>query len=169
MLIEFTVGNFLSFKDPVTFSMLASSITEHEEDNVFKAKDKYRLLKSAAIYGANASGKSNLIKAMAFMREFVEESSKDKQAKEPIEVENYRLSTETDNKPSFFEVVFIHENVKYRYGFEVDKEKVHTEWLFSSKLDNKSVRETILLIRDLYDIEINEKKFKDGRLIKEEN
>ncbi len=76
MLIEFSVGNFLSFKDTVTFSMLAAPITEHEESNVFTV-DKFRLLKSSVIYGANASGKSNFIKAMGFMCRFVANSSKE--------------------------------------------------------------------------------------------
>ena len=63
MLIQFKVGNFRSFKDIATLSMVASAIKEHEENNVFSAGN-LRLLKNIALYGANASGKSNLIKAM---------------------------------------------------------------------------------------------------------
>ena len=77
MLIEFTVGNFLSFKEKKTFSMLASSISELEEDNTFKVNEKVKLLKSAAIYGANASGKSNLVEALSFVRDFIVNSSKE--------------------------------------------------------------------------------------------
>ena len=167
MLIEFTVGNFLSFKEKKTFSMLASSISELEEDNTFKVNEKVKLLKSAAIYGANASGKSNLVEALSFVRDFIVNSSKESQQGEPIDVENYRLSTETDNKPSFFEIVFVYENIKYRYGFEVDEEKVHSEWLFTAKFSNKTLRETKLFIREFNEIEINEKQFKEGKLVKE--
>ena len=63
MIIEFTVGNFLSFKENKTLSLEATAITEHKE-STFKAGD-YNLLKSAVLYGANSSGKSNLIKAMS--------------------------------------------------------------------------------------------------------
>lgn len=67
MLIEFSVGNYLSFKDTVTFSMVASNIKQHSDTHTFEMLD-YKLLKSAVIYGANASGKSNLIKAMFLQR-----------------------------------------------------------------------------------------------------
>ncbi|HJV16007.1 MAG TPA: AAA family ATPase, partial [Bacillales bacterium] len=66
MLIEFSVKNYLSFKEPVTFSMVASPIKEFKDTNTF-TKSNINLLKSSVIYGANASGKSNLFKAMNFM------------------------------------------------------------------------------------------------------
>lgn len=130
MLIQFSVSNFLSFKDQVTFSMVASTIKEHYDTNVFEASKKLKLLKSAVIYGANASGKSNLFRAMQFARKFILISSKETQATEEIRVTNFKLSTETESKPSFFEFVFLLEGVQYRYGFEVDKVEVQREWLF---------------------------------------
>ncbi|MCX6706139.1 MAG: AAA family ATPase, partial [Candidatus Woesebacteria bacterium] len=130
MLIQFSVSNFLSFKDQVTFSMVASTIKEHYDTNVFEASKKLKLLKSAVIYGANASGKSNLFRAMQFARKFILISSKETQATEEIRVTNFKLSTETESKPSFFEFVFLLEGVQYRYGFEVDRIEVQREWLF---------------------------------------
>jgi AAA15 family ATPase/GTPase len=132
MLVQFSVGNFLSFKEIVTLSMVASSIKEHRETNVFKAKNsKIELLKSGVIYGANASGKSNFFKAMNFMANFIKNSSKEGQVGEEIDgVESFRLSTETFEKPSYFEIVFILENIMYRYGFEVDYKEVKSEWLY---------------------------------------
>jgi AAA15 family ATPase/GTPase len=162
MVIEFTVGNFLSFKDPVTFSMESVKISELEESNVFSF-DKLKLLKSAVIYGANASGKSNLVKAMGFMKWFVLNSSKETQVEEPIKIENFRLSTETENKPSFFEIVFICDQKKYRYGFEIDKEKIHSEWLFF----NPTRQEAKLFVREGEEIEIGTTYFKEGRKRKE--
>ncbi len=156
MLIEFTVGNLLSFKDPVTFSMEAASISELEESNTFEF-GKYRLLKSGVVYGANASGKSNLITAMGFMRWFIINSSKESQAEEPIDVDNFKLSTETENAPSFFEIVFICDQKKYRYGFEVDREQIHSEWLFFTP----STREARLFTRDKNGIKIGT-YFKEG-------
>ena len=70
MLLEFSVKNFLSFKDEITLSMYASAeITEHERYDVFSVGGQL-LLRTAVIYGANASGKTNLIKAMQFMKSF---------------------------------------------------------------------------------------------------
>ena len=69
MIVEFTVGNFLSFKDNKTLSLEATNISEYK-DSVFK-KGNYNLLKSAVLYGANSSGKSNLIKAMSIMRKII--------------------------------------------------------------------------------------------------
>ncbi|MBI3361867.1 MAG: AAA family ATPase, partial [Chloroflexi bacterium] len=134
MLVEFTVGNYKSFKDRVTLSMVASNVMakdkQLDENNVFGVGDELRLLTNAAIYGANASGKSNLIAAMRFMRRFVLGSSKDTQAAEAISVEPFRLSTETSRQPSFFEIVFILSGKRYRYGFEVNVERVISEWLY---------------------------------------
>lgn len=133
MLIEFSVGNYLSFKEKVTFSMVATDLgtnTRLDENNVFQVDDELSLLKSAAIYGANASGKSNLIKAVGFMRWFVLNSSSHTQITDLIDVDEFKLSTETVNKPSFFEIVFLLDKKIYRYGFELDKKQVISEWFF---------------------------------------
>jgi hypothetical protein len=127
MLIKFKVGNYLSFKDEVELCMEPSSIREYADDNIAPG---HNLLKSAVLYGANSSGKSNLLKAIAFMKKFIIESSKDKQANEKIEVERFKLSTETETTPSHFEVEFFCGEIKYRYGFEVDINRVHGEWLY---------------------------------------
>lgn len=132
MFIEFSVENYLSFRDLVTFSMVASPIKEHAETHVFEANKYFKLLKIGTLYGANASGKSNLFKAMSFMSEFVENSSKDSQAEDEINVENFRLSTDTQDKPSTFEIVFIQGDYRYRYGFQVSSAKVESEWLFQA-------------------------------------
>ncbi|MYC96166.1 MAG: ATP-binding protein [Caldilineaceae bacterium SB0661_bin_32] len=133
MLIEFSVANYRSFRDEVTFSMVASPIkaggAKLDERNQFPAPGDVNLLTSAAIYGANASGKSNLVAAINFMRRFVMTSSNISEVDEGIDVEPFRLSTETDTEPSFFEVVFIAEEQHYRYGFEVNAERVVAEWL----------------------------------------
>lgn len=129
MLIEFTVGNYKSFKNPVTFSMLASSLTEHRDTHVFR-RHKFDLLKSSVIFGANASGKSNLFDAISFMKEFIFSSAKDMQISEKIKTQSFKLSTETENKPSMFEIIFFIDQIRYRYGFQVTEEKVEAEWLF---------------------------------------
>ena len=134
MLIEFTVGNYRSFKEPVTFSMVAADLKGTNEpvdaNNVFQVNDKLKLLKSAAIYGANASGKSNLARAMMFMRWFMINSSRQTQTTDKIQVEPFLLSLETEQEPSLFEIVIIIEEKQYRYGFEVTTDRVIAEWLF---------------------------------------
>ncbi|MDZ7963233.1 MAG: ATP-binding protein [Aulosira sp. DedQUE10] len=134
MLIEFSVGNYRSFKEQVTFSMVAANLVAQDkkldENNVFEVDNDLKLLKSAAIYGANASGKSNLAKALGFMRWFMVNSSKETQSTEKIGVERFQLSTETEAKPSFFEIVFLINGKRYRYGFEATRDKVVSEWLF---------------------------------------
>src|SRR5262245_42757713 len=134
MLIEFSVGNYKSFKEPVNFSMVAAPLTAQnkslDQSNAFRFSNHLRLLKCAGIYGANASGKSNLSKAIRFMKYFILNSSKETQSSDIIPIDPFRLSTETVGKPSFFEMVFIANGRRYRYGFETTPEKVINEWLF---------------------------------------
>lgn len=154
MLVEFSVGNYKSFKDVVTFSMvssnLASKVKRLDTSNVFHYKKNINLLKTAAIYGANASGKSNFVKSLIFMKNFVKNSSKESQATEEIGAEQFRLSTATDGKPSLFEIIFINNDIRYRYGFEADNEKIHSEWLFRAK-----ERETNLFQREYQNITLS--------------
>ncbi|BAZ23301.1 hypothetical protein NIES4073_41890 [Kalymmatonema gypsitolerans NIES-4073] len=162
MLIEFSVGNYRSFKEQVTFSMVAANLVAKDkkldENNVFEVDDDLKLLKSAAIYGANASGKSNLAKALDFMRWFMVNSSKETQSTEKIGVERFKLSTETEDKPSFFEIVFLMNGKRYRYGFEATRDKVVSEWLFYVP---KS-RETKLFERKLDNITVSKTYKADG-------
>ncbi|RLT37735.1 MAG: ATP-binding protein [Chloroflexi bacterium] len=134
MLIEFSIGNFRSFRDKVTFSMVAAALKSKnpqvDDNNVFSVEGQPTLLTSAAIYGANASGKSNLIKAIGFMRKFVLNSTKETQAVGAIGAEPFALHTETAGKPSHFEMVFVADDIRYRYGFEATTERVVSEWLF---------------------------------------
>jgi len=104
MLIQFTVGNFKSFKDKATLSLEATRDEWREDDNVAQCRGK-RLLKAVAIYGPNAGGKSNFLVAMDQYRELIKESSKDTQKGEPISVSPFRLHNTTEKAPSFFEAI----------------------------------------------------------------
>lgn len=158
MLVEFKVGNFLSFKDIATLSMVASPDKEHLDTNTIKINDKLRLIRSAAVYGANASGKTNLFQAMAFMRYFILNSSKESLSTEKIPVDKFSLSTETEKMPSTFEATFIIDNIRYRYGFQVDKDRIHNEWLFFVP----TIREAMLFIREKDKIKLGP-GFKEGK------
>ena len=162
MLVEFSVANFLSFKNRVTFSMVASNDTELQESNVVQT-EKHRLVKSAVVYGANASGKSNLLSAIRFMRRMVLTSSKDTQANEEIDVTRFLLSTDCDEKPSTFEMVFLHNQTQYRYGFEVDQKRIHSEWLFSVP----TTKEAEYFVREGTKITVNPARFKEGKGLEE--
>ena len=131
MLIEFTVGNYLSFKDRKTLSMEAATVKEHAETNV-SIQGRFELLKGAVLYGANASGKSNLLAAMSTMRRLVSQSLK-ASSEDTLNITPFLLHNETAFQPSFFEVLILVNDVRYRYGFEVDNESVRSEWLFVSK------------------------------------
>lgn len=163
MLIEFTVGNFRSFKGRTTLSMVATNTNARDplinKNNTVPVNNKLTLLTSAAIYGANASGKSNVVNAFAFMRQLVLSSAKESQTGELIGVDSFRLSTETEKEPSFFEVVFLFNGIHYRYGFEVTPSQIVSEWLFSAH----KTRESKLYIRESNSIEISQRLFKEGR------
>lgn len=157
MLIQFNVGNFRSFKSLTTLNLEASADKEHEE-SVFSTSESLSLLKTAALFGANASGKSNLFSALAFMRNFTLNSS-NAQITSKVLVEPFKLSTETEHKPSYFEILFVHEDTRYRYGFEVNTHKVFTEWLFNYPKG----KETKLFTREGNEISVNKNKFPEGK------
>ena len=160
MLLEFSVGNYLSFKTKTTLSLFATPIKEHIDTNIFSTQ-RYDLLKGAVIYGANASGKSNMIKAMSTMRRLVLQSFEQSSANE-LDITPFLLSTETENLPSFFEAVFLIDNIRYRYGFEADDKNVHAEWLFEAPKQT----EKPLFIREKDGIEVM-KAFTEGKDIEE--
>lgn len=129
MLIEFSVENFLSIKDRVTLSMVASKDTSHE-NNLIKDTDKgLNVLKTAAIYGANASGKTNVLKAISFFSSLIRNSHEMQQGKK-FGLENFKLDRDYKSKPSSFDIIFKVDDVKYAYGFSVTDDKVIDEYLY---------------------------------------
>jgi uncharacterized protein len=165
MLIEFTVGNYRSFKDKVTFSMVAADLKLPENDtrrmNVFSVNG-LDLLKTGAIYGANASGKSNLISAMKFLHYFLLLSPLPDVFKSHVYLEPFRLADRTRDQPSFFEISFTVDNKQYRYGFEVSVDRVHSEWLFWVP----EKRESRLFFREGRQFKIS-KAFKEAKGLEE--
>lgn len=155
MLIEFTVGNFLSFKDKKTLDLNAASITELPE-NVVKC-GSHKLLRSAVVYGANSSGKSNLIKAIERMKMVVLSSVRLNDG-EALHYTPFLLSSETEHAPTHFEVEFLIESTKYRYGFEYNETQIVNEWLFQQQGNRM---EQTLFIRTLEGIDVDN-RFKEG-------
>jgi AAA15 family ATPase/GTPase len=132
MLIEFRVKNFRSFKDEQVLSMVASSDKESLPNNVVEA-GKLRLLKTAAIYGANASGKSNLIWALYVMQRMVKESANSGAMVWPKSMAPFLLGKGFEKEPISFEVIFIYKDIKYQYGFSVITPSmwILEEWLIA--------------------------------------
>lgn len=129
MLIEFRVENFRSFKGEQVLSMVASGSDKSLPDNCMDA-GKLKLLRGAAIYGPNASGKSNLIKALSVMQNLVL-SSTDSRPGGFLPVVPFLFRPKGLKLPSKFEVVFIHQSVRYQYGFSATSSKILTEWLYA--------------------------------------
>jgi AAA15 family ATPase/GTPase len=161
MIEEFSFGNFWSFKDIQTLNMTAAKIksknSQLDNINIFPVNKDISLLKAKAIYGANASGKSNVIKALVSFIRIIKDSVKEEKALSLID--SFQLSTETENMPTFFQLIFRIGKTRYRYGFEADDKSIKSEWLFSTP--NK--REQPLFIReDKLIVEINQTHFEEG-------
>ena len=129
MLLQFTVENFACFADEVLFSMVASSGAEHPRHVVqSETGRKPRVLRVAALYGANAHGKTKLIEGLSVARRLVIRGTK---SGARIRVAPFRLDPARVGQPSRFEFVIDYGGVEYSYGFAVDTERVHEEWLFA--------------------------------------
>src|SRR5882724_11369906 len=132
MFIEFQVGNFRSFRDIQKFTMRASPKRPNDhgldENNVFVEGD-LRLLRTKAIYGSNASGKSNFIKAIGAFNLMVNRSVIDEEVTRRIWNERFQLITDWEDQPMFFQYVFSKNEETFRYGFEILKNCVNCEWL----------------------------------------
>lgn len=146
MLVEFRFGNFSSFKDEAVLNMLTApqldGDAELDEKNVFAVPGhaNQHLLRAAGIYGANASGKSNLLNAINIMQRVVT-SSTDSDFR--YAVPPFVFDTTSHHKPSFFEIVFVLEKILFRYGFELIHDAkspyVSKEWLYHTQSENEEV------------------------------
>ncbi len=161
MLIRFTVENFRSFRDPVTLDMTATRLTspypELDSGAVHAISPRLGLLKAATIFGANASGKSNLIRAISIFKGMVQKSASEMPPGPGLPFEPFRLLEGADRNPSQFEIELYDDGARYRYGFAFDWERIHREWLFRTLQ-----REAPLFTRDGQDITVHA-SFAEGR------
>jgi uncharacterized protein len=131
MLITFKINNFLSFDAPIEFMMQAGTVRGSElNHHVIKGKGRndVDILKSAIIYGANASGKSNFIKAIEFAKNIVLRGL----TEVTTENKHFRLDTQNIEQPTQFEFEFKHNGKMYAYGvvLSLKNRKIQEEWLF---------------------------------------
>ena len=162
MLIQFSVRNFRTFKEKATLSLIASNYDKKREaENIVEDPTfNLRVLKSAVIYGANASGKSKFMEALLFMRSFAIGSSRESQKGDAIKVHPFKLNVESVNEPSEFEVIFTYKNVMYRYGFEADKDKIVSEWFYYKP----NTKEVELFFRDNQNFDVHPRNFTKGAI-----
>jgi hypothetical protein len=166
MIIQFSVKNYKSFRDKAKLNFLASRYDKDLENNLVEIPQfQLKVVKSTVFYGANAAGKSKLMDAMSFMRHFMLRSSADMQSKDKISIVPFRLNPASEQSPSEFEIIFLHEGELFRYGFEVTQEKVVSEWLFH----RPKTKEIELFFRDEQNFEaVHSKLFRIGaRLVKD--
>ena len=154
MLIEFSVENYRSIKDRQTLSLVAGS-NEELPDNCIET-GKLKLLKTVGIYGANASGKSNLLKALDSMLSIITKSAGNKPLDE-LRHNPFLLDKEAIHKPSEFEIIFNKDETRYQYGFSFTEERIHNEWLYYTP--EKQARK---LFDRAYNPETDETKFSYG-------
>ncbi len=143
MIQEISVQNYMSFRDRVTFSFEATKDKTFEEYQVVEVAKGIRLLRFALVYGANASGKSNLLQIFDFLRSFWFDINQN--VDEHTGVIPFKLDTNTPNEPSVFEIKFYIGSTRYWYVLELDQNKVYNEKLYYYK----SVQPTMLFSREL--------------------
>lgn len=156
MLVNFTFKNYRSFKNEMTLSMEAASIQELS-DAVVKSCDE-ELLPVAVMYGANSSGKSNVLKALKAMRDVLLNSVK-LNPKDRLEAEPFSLDLTSGDEPTSFEIQFTLNNSKFRYGFDYTAEAIVAEWLYEKR---PGEREFELFLRSGKEFKISKTRFAEG-------
>lgn len=168
MLIEFSIANYCSFDEVQTLSFRATgldSLNESVENRNVIQLDKYRYLKIIGTYGANASGKTNFIKALSFFKDMVINSVV-AEGFSSANINPFRQSESGKEQPSYFQVVLLLENKKFRYGFTLDIDgSIASEWLFGPAKNN----ETYYFKRTKQEIISNADWFDEGSSLPEDN
>jgi len=170
MLVQFSLNNYLSFKDQNFFSMIATKRRSQskELDNgamfspqseTITAGPEFKLLKTVALYGANGSGKSNMVKGLQFLKNMVINSSKETQFGEDIPVKPFKFSLGGEERPSEFSITFIVKDVLYQYEMNINPVEVVSETLQARNLSDGKDR--TLFSRKLHDIKVS-KSFREG-------
>lgn len=158
MILEFTLENYRSFYGKKTLVLEADkALKECSDTNLFEY-NKHTLLRSLALYGANSSGKSNLVSAMHTMARCVLLSVK-LNDNEELEYDPFLLLKGNDS-PTMFEIVFLKGDYYYRYGFRYNLERIVDEWLF--KKTTPRSKEQMLFVRNEEGICVDENNFPEG-------
>jgi uncharacterized protein len=158
VLVAFSVENFRSILERQTLSLEATADDHLEAGRVIRS-GAMRVLRSALVYGPNASGKSNLFDALRVMQRFILSSSREGQVSERIPVEPFRLLDGALDADTSFECEFFIESNRYRYGFAANRKRISAEWLFYKR---PNVKEAVLFEREVQRITPNSERFSEG-------
>jgi AAA15 family ATPase/GTPase len=130
MIQEFSITNFLSIKDTVTISFLPKAPYSADDTSyhLIEVNDQVKLLKAAIIYGANASGKSNIISSLAFFHDLLTNNRRSKE--EATGQIPFLFDKKTVNEPSRFELICFIKGIKFSYAIEVNKTRILSERMY---------------------------------------
>ena len=157
ILLRFSLENYRSFTTRKSISFIPASIKDSPITNVMNLEN-HKYLRTSAIYGANSSGKSNLIKAMGTMKLIVRSSVKINKGDE-LPYDPFLLHYKKNNKPTLFEAEFLVDGILYRYGFTYTKDEICDEWLIRNN--------SKLYLRTVEGIGVNEELFPEGKDLEE--
>lgn len=159
MLLRFSAANFLSIREAQTLSLTAASLRDSEKGLIScPAVPGGRLLPAAVIYGANASGKSNLVRALGWMRDAILVSHREGEPGGGVPREPFALDSNYSSQPSVFELDFYFTEMRYHYGFQASDTEFLSEWLYAFPKGKRQ----ILFQREL-------QEFKFGRALEGQN
>lgn len=139
MLLRFSATNYRSLKDEQELSMIAGGLGGRASDLLRYEAAGLNVLPVAAIYGANASGKTNVLKALHFMASAVEDSHTSWKPGQGVPYVPFRLDPKTASQPSTFEIDFVVKGNRYQYGFSLDSKRVQEEWLNAFPTNRRQV------------------------------
>lgn len=147
MLIEFTVSNYRSISEPVTFSAVASAAAAKQPGITFETQNSLapEVLTSAVVFGPNASGKSSLFKAVEFFVKFVCTSAGKRSQGEEIKFPQNKVSPDCKDAATTMEMVFSHHGEVFQYGFSLTNQRVVDEWMFARTSKHGSKTRTIFM------------------------
>lgn len=133
MLVAFAMTNYTCFRDRQELSMEATGRASRDDSYAFSTGTRRypRLNRISAIYGPNGSGKSRFIRGLDFVQDFIIGSSRESQSGEQIPHQPFLFGAESRSQPTTFEISFIQDGTVYEYGFAVDRDRVHEEWLMA--------------------------------------
>lgn len=169
MLVQFMLKNVLSFREETRLDMSAIHAYKEHESNLIDFGGKEKILRVAAIYGANASGKSNLHLAMSYFQKIVKESLNNVEDGFDSAIKKYYnpfFFERGEGEESEFQIIEIIDNSEYRYGFQYDSERIITEWLYQKSL--KTNRTKIIYERMNDRVEFGQSVRKECEVYKEQ-
>lgn len=161
-ILRFSVENYKSIAERKSIVFTPTAIKDNPINNIAALADDTKYLKTCGIYGANSSGKSNLITAIARMKNMVRSSIK-MNDDDKLPYSPFLLDETSNTSPTVFELEFFNDDKHYRYGFSYTEKKIHEEWL----IEIHKKKEKTYFLRTIEGIGVNEELFPEGKDLEE--